>query len=58
MPQDKYAKAGISLTRADGTKKTEGELDNELRAYHLAKKRQQNPNYGTVFNMGNIFKDE
>ena len=57
-PQDKYAKAGISLTKADGTKKTDAELDAELRAYYLARKRQQNPNYGTVFNMGNIFKDE
>ena len=57
-PQDKYAKAGIPLTKPDGTKKSDAELDAELRTYYLAKKRQQNPNYGTVFNMGNIFKDE
>ena len=57
-PQDKYAKAGISLYKPDGTKKTDAELDVELKAYYVAQKRQQNPNYGTVFNMGNIFKDE
>ena len=56
--QDKYAKAGISLLKPDGTKKTDAELDVELKAYYVAQKRQQNPNYGTVFNMGNIFKDE
>ena len=57
-PQDKYAKAGISTTKPDGTKKTEAELDAELRQAYLAKKRAKNPNYGTVMNIGNIFKDE
>ena len=56
--QDKYTKAGISLNKPDGTKKSNAELDTELRTIYLAKKRQQNPNYGSVFNMGNIFKDE
>lgn len=55
---DVYTQAGISIYRADGTKKTEAELTRELRAYYLAKKRQQDPNYGTVFNMGNIFNDQ
>ena len=57
-PQDKYTKAGISLYNADGTKKSDADLNAELRAVYLAKKRQQSPGYGTVFNMGNIFKDE
>jgi uncharacterized lipoprotein len=56
--QDKYTRAGISLNKPDGSKKSDAELDAEYRAHYLAKKRQQNPNYGTVFNIGNIFKDE
>jgi hypothetical protein len=53
-----YEQAGISLTKPDGTKKTDQELREELRLYHIAKKKQANPNYGSVFNIGNIFKDE
>ena len=53
-----YTQAGISLTKPDGTKKTDTELREELRLWHLARKKQQNQNYGTVFNIGNIFKDE
>jgi hypothetical protein len=53
-----YEQAGISLYKPDGTKKTDAELRHELQAYYTARKRQQNPNYGTVFNMGNIFRDE
>lgn len=53
-----YTQAGISLTKPDGTKKSDAELREELRQYQLAKKKQKNQNYGTVFNMGNIFKDE
>ena len=30
----------------------------ELQAYYIAQKKAKNPNYGTVFNIGNIFKDE
>lgn len=58
VQQDKYAKAGISRTKPDGTAKTDYELDQELRQVYLARKRAQNPNYGTVMNIGNIFKDE
>ena len=58
-PKDSvYTQAGISLYRADGTKKTDAELKAELQALYTARKRQKNPNYGTVFNIGNIFKDE
>lgn len=58
QPQgDVYEQNGISRYRADGTKKTDTELNAELRKLFIAKKQQQNPNYGTVFNIGNIFGD-
>ena len=53
-----YTQAGISLTKPDGTKKTDAELREELRQWHLAQKKQKNQKYGTVFNIGNIFNDE
>lgn len=53
-----YEQYGISLYKPDGTKKTERELQDELRAHHIEKKKQANPNYGTIANIGNIFKDE
>lgn len=52
-----YQQAGISLVKPDGTKKTEGELQEELRQVYIARKKAQNPNYGTVLNIGNIFSD-
>ena len=55
---DVYAQAGISVNKPDGTRKSDQELREELRRYYIAKKQQKNPNYGTVFNMGNIFRDE
>ena len=55
---DVYAQAGISVYKPDGTRKTDAELREELQQYYIAKKKQKNPKYGTVFNMGNIFKDE
>ena len=55
---DVYAQAGISVNKPDGTRKSDQELRDELRKYYLAKKKQSNPNYGTVFNIGNIFNDE
>ncbi|MFT3986328.1 hypothetical protein [Aestuariivirga sp.] len=54
---DVYERNGISKTKPDGTPKTQAELDAELKAIYLAKKRQQNPNYGTIKNIGNIFSD-
>lgn len=56
--QDIYAQYGISKTKPDGTAKTPDELKAELKAAVLAKKKQANPGYGTVFNIGNVFKDE
>jgi hypothetical protein len=53
--EDAYRKFGISKTRSDGTPKTQAELDRELLEAVRREKRQQNPNYGTVFNMGELF---
>ncbi len=57
-PYAVYTNAGISLTNPDGTKKTDQQLREELQAYYAAQKKAKNPKYGTVFNIGNIFKDE
>ena len=54
---DVYEKNGISKVHADGTPKSESELKAELKKVYLAKKQQQQPNYGTIFNIGNVFKD-
>jgi uncharacterized lipoprotein len=53
-----YTNAGISVYKPDGTRKSDDELRRELQQYHIAQKKAKNPNYGTVFNIGNIFKDE
>jgi hypothetical protein len=55
---DVYTQAGISLYNADGTKKTDAQLRQELQNYYMAQKKAKNPNYGTIMNIGNIFKDE
>ena len=54
--EDAYQRFGISKTRPDGTPKTQTELDRELLEAVRQEKRKQNPNYGTVFNMGELFK--
>ncbi|HUR43933.1 MAG TPA: hypothetical protein VMZ01_07525 [Aestuariivirga sp.] len=54
---DVYERNGISKVRADGTPKSDAELKAELKKVYLAKKQQTQPHYGTIFNMGNIFKD-
>ncbi|MGI9462527.1 MAG: hypothetical protein ACR2OM_01215 [Aestuariivirgaceae bacterium] len=51
---DVYDRVGISKVHPDGTPKTKGELINDLRKYKVAQERKKNPNYGTVFNSGNI----
>jgi hypothetical protein len=56
--QDVYEKYGISKTGPDGKPKSQNELYKELRAAQLAEKRKANPSYGTIWNMGNVFKDE
>lgn len=52
---DIYAAYGISRYHDDGTPKSREELKKELKAAYLKRKRQQNPNYGTIFNLPNIF---
>lgn len=56
--EDAYKKFGISKTRPDGTAKTQGELDRELLEAVRQEKRKQNPKYGTVFNIGDLFKGD
>jgi hypothetical protein len=55
--QDIYAQYGISRTKPDGTAKTQQELYEELKVAVRKKKKQENPNYGTVFNIGSVFSD-
>lgn len=55
---DVFDQYGISKTKPDGTPKTQQELANELKAAILRKKRQKNPGYGTIANIGNIFSDD
>ena len=57
VKRDIYADNNISKVKADGTEKTPTELQRELKAALLAKKRQQNPNYGTIFNIGSVFQE-
>jgi hypothetical protein len=55
---DVFDQNGISKINPDGTKKTPVQLSEELRAIYLAKKRQKNPSYGTIANIGAIFQDQ
>ena len=52
---DVYAQYGISRTNPDGTEKDQAQLTKELRDAIQAKKRAENKNYGTVFNIGELF---
>lgn len=55
---DLYEQYGISKTNADGTPKDRAVLQAELKAAMLKKKRETNPGYGTITNIGAIFKDQ
>ena len=57
VKRDIYAEYGISKTKPDGTPKLEGDLKAELKQAILKRKRETNPGYGTVRNIGNIFSD-
>ena len=57
VKKDIYAEYGVSKTKLDGTPKPEGELKAELKQAILKRKRETNPGYGTVRNIGNIFSD-
>ncbi len=52
-----YIKHGIDVYNPDGTHKKTVELNRELAERIKAEKKAKNPNYGTIFNIGNIFKD-
>ncbi|MCA3555421.1 hypothetical protein [Aestuariivirga sp.] len=53
-----YTNVGISVNNPDGTRKTDQQLREELQDYYIAQKKAKNPNYGSIMNIGNIFKDE
>lgn len=53
---DIYRKRGISLYHPDGRRKKIAELNRELAEKLKEEKRRQNPNYGTIFNMGSLWK--
>lgn len=53
---DIFAQYGISKFNPDGTQKTQTQLADELNAAILKKKQQQTPGYGTIANIGAIFK--
>jgi hypothetical protein len=57
VKKDIYAEYGISKTKPDGTPKLEGDLKAELKQAILKRKRETNPGYGTIRNIGNIFSD-
>jgi hypothetical protein len=56
--QDAYERYGISKVGPDGKPKSDNQLYKELHAAQMAEKRKANPNYGTIWNIGNVFKDE
>jgi hypothetical protein len=55
---DVYEKYGISKLNPNGTKKNSEKLRAELRAAVIAEKRKTNPNYGTIRNIGSLFRDQ
>jgi hypothetical protein len=55
--QDIYEQYGISKTGPDGKPKSQNALYKELRDAQMAEKRKTNPNYGTIWNIGDVFKD-
>ena len=57
-PDAIYTNVGISVYNPDGTRKTDQQLREELQDYYIAQKKAKNPKYGSVLNIGNIFKDE
>lgn len=55
---DLYDQWGISKKKEDGSLKTSGELREELRQKYIEKKRQENPDYGTVLNSQSFWDRE
>jgi hypothetical protein len=56
-PQDVYAQWGVSRHHPDGTEKSQLELNEEMRVKRDQAKRQQDPNYGTIWNLGSVWSD-
>jgi hypothetical protein len=56
-PQDIYARWGVSRFHPDGREKTQIELNQEMRKKRDEAMRQQDPNYGTIWNLGSIWSD-
>jgi hypothetical protein len=55
--RDIYAEYGISKLKPDGTPKLEADVRAELKQAILKRKREQQPGYGTIRNIGGIFSD-
>src|SRR5262245_318842 len=55
--QDIYERYGISKTYPDGKPKPQDVLYEELHQAQINEKRRVNPNYGTIWNIGSVFKD-
>jgi hypothetical protein len=53
-----FAEFNIALSDANGKPKSPDQLAKELKAARLARKREANPNYGTIRNFRNVFKDQ
>ena len=56
-PQDIYARWGVSRYHPDGREKSQIELNAEMREKRLEAKRQQDSDYGTIWNLGSIWSD-
>ena len=57
QPQDIYARWGVSRHHPDGTEKSQLELNEEMRRKRDEVKRQEDPNYGTIWNLGSVWSD-
>jgi hypothetical protein len=57
QPQDIYARWGVSRHHPDGREKSQLELNEEMRQKRADVKRQEDPNYGTIWNLGSIWSD-
>jgi hypothetical protein len=56
-PQDIYARWGVSRHHPDGREKSQLELNEEMRRKRDEVKRQEDPNYGTIWNLGSVWSD-
>jgi hypothetical protein len=56
--QDILEQNGVSKLNPDGTPRTSEQLREALRQAIIAKRKAANPAYGTIANLGNIFKDQ